>query len=163
MLATVCAPDADITISSSDGVLFKLYRKNLEVHSDIFADAAHSTRPTVGGDDEVVQLSEGSAVLDLLFQFMSRQPQPVLKDVEFTTFAGLAEAAEKYVVYSALPAVMIKMKESVATHPLQVLEHAARHSHKELANEAAHLSIARPSAEAVSILTPANMARWVST
>jgi hypothetical protein len=41
---------------------------------------------------------------------MYRQPQPDLKSVDFPIFAGLAEAAEKYVVYSALPAIAIKMK-----------------------------------------------------
>jgi hypothetical protein len=41
---------------------------------------------------------------------MYRQPQPDLKSVEFPVFAGLAEAAEKYVVYSALPAVATQMQ-----------------------------------------------------
>ncbi|KAJ7350934.1 hypothetical protein DFH08DRAFT_862679 [Mycena albidolilacea] len=40
-----CAGDADMTISSSDGVTFKVHRKHLEVHSDVFADAANATRP----------------------------------------------------------------------------------------------------------------------
>ncbi|KAJ7824321.1 hypothetical protein B0H14DRAFT_2824190, partial [Mycena olivaceomarginata] len=116
----VCADDADITISSSDGVTFKVHRKHLEVHSDVFADAANATRPDNAGG-EIVKLSETSA---------------------FPVFAGLAEAAEKYVVYSALPAVATQMSASVIQYPLQVLDYAARHNHKELANEAARLSIA---------------------
>jgi hypothetical protein len=90
-------------------VIFKVHRKHLEVHSDIFADAANATQPD-NEAEEVVNLSESSAVLDLLFQYMYRQPQPDLKSVDFPIFAGLAEAAEKYVVYSALPAIAIKMK-----------------------------------------------------
>jgi hypothetical protein len=35
----VCAADSDITLQSSDGVLFKVHRKNLEVHSEGFAGA----------------------------------------------------------------------------------------------------------------------------
>ncbi|KAJ6593013.1 hypothetical protein B0H19DRAFT_1088984 [Mycena capillaripes] len=155
-----CASDADITISSSDGVLFKVHRKNVEVHSDIFADAASATRPD-NAAEEFVELSESSAVLELLFQYMYRQPQPDLQLVEFSTFAGLAEAAEKYVVYSTLPAVMIKMRESVSQYPLDVLNYAARHSHKGLANQAAHVAIGFPLTQAVSILAPDTLVKWV--
>ncbi|KAJ7099254.1 hypothetical protein B0H15DRAFT_944660 [Mycena belliarum] len=50
----ICSSNADITIVSSDGVHFKVYRKNLEVHSDIFSDADSPTStsrqgPTRGG------------------------------------------------------------------------------------------------------------------
>ncbi|KAJ7165505.1 hypothetical protein C8R43DRAFT_825263, partial [Mycena crocata] len=153
------APDSDLTISSSDGVLFKVHRKNLEVHSDIFADASNATKPENG--DDVVHLSESAAVLDLLFQYMYRQPQPDLKDVNVAVLSGLGEAVEKYVVYSALPAVMIKMKFSVGAHPLHVLNYAARHSHKELANQAARQSMGVAVAEAVSVLAPDIMFQWV--
>jgi hypothetical protein len=81
---------------------------NLKVHSDIFANADNATRPE--NDDEIVHLEESSDALDLLFQYMYRQPQPNLQLVEFPVFIRLAEAAEKYVVYSALPVIMIRMK-----------------------------------------------------
>jgi BTB/POZ domain len=79
-------------------VLFEVHRKNLEVHSEGFAgaDAILSS-----AEKEVVPLLENSAVLELLLQFMYRQPQPDLKTVGFETLAALAEAAEKYQVYSA--------------------------------------------------------------
>jgi len=183
------APDADLTILSSDGVIFKVHRKNLELHSDVFADAANATS-TDSGNDEPVELSESSAVLDLLFQYMYRQPQPNLQPVDFSVFAGLAEAAEKYVVYAALPAVMARMKEYISRHPVDVLDYAAKHDHKELgseaarscisehplnaldyaaktdlkelANEAARLSIALPISKAASILAPPTFTKWMS-
>ena len=43
-----------------------------------------------------------SAVLDLLLQYMYRQPQPDLKKVDFETLAGVSEAAEKYQVFAAI-------------------------------------------------------------
>ncbi|KAJ7026037.1 hypothetical protein C8F04DRAFT_878741, partial [Mycena alexandri] len=104
--------------------------------------------------DDVIVLSETSAVLDVLFQYMYRQQQPNLQLVEFLVFAGLAEAAEKYVVYSALPAVMSRVMRYLASHPLQVLDYAARHSHKELANEAACSTLGLMLAEAVKNLSP---------
>ncbi|KAJ6592909.1 hypothetical protein B0H19DRAFT_975629, partial [Mycena capillaripes] len=94
------ANDADMMISSSDGMLFKVHRKNLEVHSAIFANAENATRPENG--DDIVHLTESSDALDLLFQFMYPQPPPDVRTLEFKIFASLAEAAEKYVVYAAL-------------------------------------------------------------
>ncbi|KAJ7026034.1 hypothetical protein C8F04DRAFT_123968 [Mycena alexandri] len=157
-----CALDSDLTIASSDGVLFKVHHKNLEVHSDVFASAEGATRPENG--DEIVYLSETSDVLDLLFQYMYRQPQPELKDVEFSTFAGLAEAAEKYVVYSALGWCRMKMEESATTHPLQVLDYAVKHGHVDLANESAQqsmLSSVCGVAEAMDILEPSTFKKWI--
>jgi len=52
--------------------------------------------------NEVVPLTESSAVLELLLQYMYRQPQPDLKNVDFETLAGVAEAAEKYQVFTAI-------------------------------------------------------------
>ncbi|KAF8182747.1 hypothetical protein K438DRAFT_1511486, partial [Mycena galopus ATCC 62051] len=155
----VCALDADITIASADGVLFKVHRKNLEVHSDVFAAAETATRPENG--DDIVPLSETSPVLELLFQYMYRQPQPDLKNVEFPVFAGLAETAEKYVVYSALEWCRMRMKEFVMTHPLQVLAYAARHEHIDLADESAQQSVGFRASEALAILPSDIFPRWV--
>ena len=99
---------------SSDGVVFKVHRKNLEFHSDIFADAASATLPQK--DDGIVQFSESSHVLDLLFQHMYRQRQPDLKDVKFEVLAGLAEAAEKYVVPAALDCCLNKIRYVCSIH-----------------------------------------------
>lgn len=67
------------------------------------------------GDDlatqnEVVQLSETAAALELLFQYMYRQRQPDLSCVPFETLAQLAEAAEKYQVFSAIEVCKMYMK-----------------------------------------------------
>ncbi|KAJ7730100.1 hypothetical protein DFH07DRAFT_969296 [Mycena maculata] len=154
-----CAPDADITISSSDGVLFKLHRKNLELHSDIFADAANATLP--GNDSDITELPERADVLDLLFQYMYRQPQPDLRMVDFDLCARLAEAAEKYLVYSAAPVTKLRLRDSVAEHPLEVLDYAGRHNHNELATEAARLSMGLPVAQAARTLAPEVLTKWV--
>ncbi|KAJ7790619.1 hypothetical protein B0H13DRAFT_1676139, partial [Mycena leptocephala] len=155
------ADDADITISSSDGVLFKVHRKNLEIHSDIFAAAADTTQREHYDDGEIVHLTEQADVLDLLFQYMYRQPQPLLKSIKFEICARLAEAAEKYLVYAATPATKLRMRDSVIEHPLEVLNYAARHNHAELADEAARLSMGLPVVQAVKILAPDTLAKWV--
>jgi hypothetical protein len=74
----------------------------------VFAGAGDATRPENG--DEPVELSETADVLDLLFQFMYPQPQPDLRNLDFTVLAALAEAAEKYMVYPALAPCRLQMK-----------------------------------------------------
>ncbi|KAJ7434626.1 hypothetical protein B0H11DRAFT_2296096 [Mycena galericulata] len=150
-----CAPDADTTISSSDDVLFKLHSKNLEVHSDVLA-YFHAPEP----GNEVVQLSERSDVLDLLSQYMYRQPQPELQNVDFDLCIRLAEATEKYLVHSAIPAVKLRLQGFIQRHPLKVLDYAGRHNHTELATEAARSSMGLPVADAVRVLAPDNLGKW---
>jgi hypothetical protein len=101
VVGSVCASDSDIRLQSSDGVLYDVHRKNLEVHSEGFA-GAEAISEHHSSDNEVVLLTETSAVLDLLLQYMYRQPQPDLKDVDFDILAGVAEAAEKYQVFAAI-------------------------------------------------------------
>ncbi|KAJ7189078.1 hypothetical protein C8R46DRAFT_34638 [Mycena filopes] len=154
-----CFPDSDLTIASSDNVLFKVHHKHLSVHSDAFASAESATQPENG--DEVVHLCETADVLELLFQYMYRQLHPDLNAVDFTVLAGLAEAAEKYVVYSALGWCRAKMEESAAEHPLEVLEYAVKHGHPDLASESAQHSMGISVAEAMNVLTPRTFAKWV--
>ncbi|KAJ7189086.1 hypothetical protein C8R46DRAFT_1056567 [Mycena filopes] len=154
-----CAPDADVTIASSDGVLFKLHRKNLEVHSDVFASAGDTTRPENG--DDIVHLTEPSDVLDLLFQYMYRQPQPNLKAVDFKTLAALTEAAEKYVVYSALTLCRMYMSDAIPDHPLEVLVYAVKHGQEELMDKAARRSMGRKFAEVMNVLPQDIFKTWV--
>jgi hypothetical protein len=93
----VCAVDSDVTFASSDSVLFKIHRKNLEFLSEGFAAPV-----TTITDGEVIPLVERAEVLELLFQFMYPQRHPDLKVVKFETLDELAEAVEKYQVYPAL-------------------------------------------------------------
>jgi hypothetical protein len=95
--------DSDITIRSSDGVLFKLHQVNLKV-------SLGAWNHSVTGIDEVVQLSERSAVLDLLFQFCYPERHPRLDDLAFDDLAELAKAAETYKVFSAIDICRIRVK-----------------------------------------------------
>jgi hypothetical protein len=93
----VCDPNADLTLQSSDGVLFKVFSKDLEAYSGAFPSTEFiKTRP-----NEIVFLLEASAVLELLLQYMRRQRQPDIARLDFPLLYALAEAAEKYEVYSA--------------------------------------------------------------
>ena len=88
--AVVSDPNADITLQSSDNVLFRFHKKQLETHSGAFAKSAK--------DDPFV-LTEPSEVVDILLQLMSLQDPPDLESLEFQTLALLTEAVKKYDVF----------------------------------------------------------------
>lgn len=112
----VCAPDHDITLRSSDNVLFQVHVVNLQMHSDGFAAGAGCSGTDRGpSPPETVPLTETAATLDLLLQYMYLQPQPDLSAVSFEELAGLAEAAEKYQVYAAIPICKVHMEYVVHT------------------------------------------------
>ena len=92
LIPCIVHSDWDLMLVSADGVTFNVHRKNLSVHSAIFADAnAISNLATVCAEPEVVTLSETADVLGLLVEFMSYRPQPQLDDTPFTTIADLAK------------------------------------------------------------------------
>lgn len=95
---SVCATDSDVTFISSDGTLFKVHQRNLAVTSEGFSPPDE----TSSAAKDVIPLSETAKVLELLFQFMYPQRQPDLTDVPFDLISALAEAAEKYQVFSAM-------------------------------------------------------------
>jgi hypothetical protein len=96
--------DADITFQSSDAIHYRVHRKNLECSA-----AAFPAADIVSSKDDIVPMLEHSEVLDLLFQFMYTERQPNLRKVSFRVLADLAEAAEKYEVFSAMATCHVYM------------------------------------------------------
>lgn len=76
--------------------MFGAHQRNLENFSDSFPLAGSTTV------DEVVVLEEKADVLRLMLQFMHNTRQPNLGEVSFSILAPLAEAVEKYMIYSAM-------------------------------------------------------------
>jgi hypothetical protein len=72
------------------------------MHAEGFAGADAVVSESKSSDNEIIPLSETSTTLELLLQYMYRQPQPNLQQVNFETLAAVAEAAEKYQVYAAI-------------------------------------------------------------
>ncbi|CAA7269258.1 unnamed protein product [Cyclocybe aegerita] len=90
------APDADVTFQSSDGIQFHIHRKHLESHTGAFPGSEFDTR------GEVTHLTEHSKTLAILFQFVYPRRHPTLQDADFATLMPVAEAVEKYQVFSAM-------------------------------------------------------------
>ncbi|KAH9915333.1 uncharacterized protein B0H18DRAFT_99425 [Fomitopsis serialis] len=149
------ADDGDVLVSSCDGVRFRVHKRNLHMHSEIFP----------GDDflsDDIVNLSEDSSTLELLFQYMYQPPQPDLRAVTFEQLAKLAEAAEKYRVLAAMENCKVSMRASLSTckEPFAVLGYAARHGHKDISAEAALRTLSVSAKDALDHLGPAHFIRW---
>ncbi|KAJ7771440.1 hypothetical protein B0H16DRAFT_184479 [Mycena metata] len=149
-------PDADVTFRSSDQVIFRVHLRNLETHSDGFPPSAISP-----GSGEVVDLSEPAATLDLLFQYIYPQRQPDLTEIELPLLSDLAEAVEKYQVYSAMDICKIFMGNGLQDNPLTVLNYAVRHGYPDIADEAAPLTISLPLEEVGMHMHQMYMGSWL--
>ncbi|KAJ6558355.1 hypothetical protein B0H19DRAFT_134779 [Mycena capillaripes] len=135
-----CKLEADVYLRSSDGIVYAAHSKNLELYSGGFPPSG-LVAEGVEDEREVVQVTETSSVLALLLQYVHNQRQPDSSKFKFETLAGLAEAAEKYMVYSAMEVCKIRMQLSIPKYPLQVLAYATKHSYPELRDAAAPRTI----------------------
>ena len=97
--------DSDISIQSGDGVVFGLHQANMKINMGSWELVFGKAKI-----DAVIQLPEKSVILDLLFQFCYPMRHPELNDLTFDTLSELAEAAEKYKVFSAISICKIGMK-----------------------------------------------------
>ena len=162
-------PNADITLQSSDNVLFRFHKKQLEAHSGVFATSIK--------DDPFI-LTEPSEVVDLLLQLMSLQDPPDLESLEVQTLALLAEAVEKYNVYHSktickmfmeyvsyhfceISGALKDYRNCLPQHPVEVLEYAIKHGYAELADEAAYNAIGCEATDIVNKISPETLKAWV--
>ncbi|KAK7035886.1 S-adenosyl-L-methionine-dependent methyltransferase [Favolaschia claudopus] len=161
-LKPVNFPDADISFRSNDQVVFRVHIKNLETHSDGFPPAAFcASGSTASVSEEVVDLSESAAVLDLLFQYVYPQRQPDLSEIELPLLADLSEAVEKYQVYAAMDICKIFMGNGLQDNPLTVLNYAVRHGYSDIADEAAPLTVSLPLDEVGTHMYSTYVGAWL--
>ncbi|KAL1746122.1 hypothetical protein HDZ31DRAFT_34811 [Schizophyllum fasciatum] len=146
----VASIDGEIIVfRSSDNVLFNMHRANLRAVTDgPFAEDFAST------DADVADLTEDSAPLDVLFQFVYPGKLPCLEDTEFQSLCTIAEAAEKYRVAPAMVVCYIRMKFLLSSHPLAVKAYAYKHGYADLIDPASPSSLGEPAKEAFQAMGP---------
>ncbi|KIM41092.1 hypothetical protein M413DRAFT_159119 [Hebeloma cylindrosporum] len=114
-----CPLSADIVLVSSDGHRFGTHRRNLGDFTGVFpVDIA----PVNGEDVPMPDLD--SKALALFLQYVHHHRQPDLSGVPFKSLFQLAEAVEKYDVYSATEICKVQMRSvsrAVDTIPPQSL------------------------------------------
>ncbi|KAF8868576.1 hypothetical protein CPB84DRAFT_1695834 [Gymnopilus junonius] len=144
----VSAQDADITIQSSDGIIFKLHRHNLATHTDAFP----GTELDLDTHGDIVHLTEPGCVLEIVFEYVYPRKQPKLNNIDFEILMSVAEAVEKYNVFSAMNTCEVRLSEILPEHAAEILVHAIKHDYPELIDKAA-IHISRiPILELVGIL-----------
>ncbi|KAF9565896.1 hypothetical protein CPC08DRAFT_683254 [Agrocybe pediades] len=146
---------ADVTIRSSDGVLFKLHRANLSATTGAFPGTDISTE----GVD--VQLTEPSVVLEIIFQFIYPQKHPPLKGLTFDVLLQVAEAVEKYEVFPAMWICETRLRERIKEHALKILLHGIKHDYPDLINESSLQLALRPIVLVARELSPNQILPWI--
>ncbi|KAF9458531.1 hypothetical protein BDZ94DRAFT_1301170 [Collybia nuda] len=149
------AIDADIIFKSFDNVHFKIHRKNLESCTGGFPPAGFETL------GEILPLTESASTLELLFQFIYPMPQPNLRSCTFEILAAVAEAAEKYQVYSAIYICVLIMEMKLPENAPMIFGHAGRHDHIYLLGKAAPYLIGKPLDEVASELPGHLIIPWI--
>ncbi|KAJ7500561.1 hypothetical protein B0H11DRAFT_1995763 [Mycena galericulata] len=147
--------DADVVFQSCDGVLFGIHRANLQTNTEGFPP------PEIANTDETVPLSESSSTLELLFQYIYPRRHPALDEIPFADLAALAEAAEKYQVFSAMNICRIRMRDVLPNHAPEILAYATKHHYPYLVYEAAPFTFDVPLADVVSMLPENLILPWV--
>ncbi|CAA7269257.1 unnamed protein product [Cyclocybe aegerita] len=124
------AADADVVFQSPDGVQFRVHRRNLEIVTGAFPGSEFDTC------GEITHLTEPARVLAVIFDFIYPRRYPDLKDLPFETLAEVAEAVEKYEVFSAMPTCETRLREFIPQRSLEILGHALKHGYSSLVAEA---------------------------
>lgn len=148
-------PDANLIFRSSDKILFHIHSRNLENTTGGFSIADFVQ--AMG----VIDLAEDAATLELLFQFVYPQRQPLVGKLKFEPLSKLAEAVEKYIVYPAQPVCNAAMAKFLPKHALKVLEYAVKHEYPELCDQAATLIMLPEVMAALDTLPPVLANAWL--
>jgi len=174
VLSAVNTSGADVSIQSSDGVIFKLHRFYLAATAGAFPGTE------IGTKGEIVVLEEPEDVLQVVFQFTYPKRHPSLKGVEFNFLRRVAEAAEKYEVFSAMAICEVRLKyvifrtvlhfkdlstgfirEFLPIHAMEILKHALEHDNPDLINEASRAISRRPLHDTLKKLPLTYAFSWV--
>ncbi|TRM57750.1 hypothetical protein BD626DRAFT_513940 [Schizophyllum amplum] len=136
---------------------FHIERAKLERAADFVPPSTVTSSPT-----EPVTLSENDDTLELLFRFVYCEVHVDLDAIPFRSVAELAEAAEKYMVYSAMTVSYLYMKSHANENALEVFEFAAKHNHRDLLNIAAPYTIGSDLRFLEPKVSPSFVLPWVN-
>ena len=99
-----CPLQTDLVLVSSDGHRFGTHMTNLGEFTGSFP-----LQITPGNGEEVQMPDLDSKALSLFLKYVHHHRQPDLSNVPFTIITELAEAVEKYDVYSATEICKVQM------------------------------------------------------
>ncbi|KAF8887201.1 hypothetical protein CPB85DRAFT_1258350 [Mucidula mucida] len=139
------ASDADVSVRSSDGVIFKLHRNNILAHTTVIPLPE-------GGDPGIADFSEPSKVLEIAFKFFA---------LDYATLEAVGYIAHKYQLANLMAScdTCLQLK-FMTSHPLNLLTYALAHWDKDMTNKVAkHTTVCRAD-QALEILGGDMCQRW---
>jgi len=131
-----CLLQTDLVLVSSDGHRFGTHMKNLGEFTGSFP--LHIT-PANGEEVQIPDLD--SRALPLFLRYVHHHRQPDLSNVPFKTLGQLAEAVEKYDVYSATEICKVQMLSFVDSYCVEVFQYAAKHGYRNLMDDAGLIAV----------------------
>ncbi|KAJ7207893.1 hypothetical protein GGX14DRAFT_312511, partial [Mycena pura] len=139
------------------GILYAAHSKNLDMYTEGFPPPEIAAGAHIGDEREDLQLTESATVLAVLLQFVHKQRQPPSSLWDFDPLAGVAEAAEKYQVYSVMQVCYIRMDCRLA------MAYAQKHNYPQLGDASAQLTLSTPlkDVEAIFQDVPHVFIAWV--
>ncbi|KAG6864432.1 hypothetical protein C0991_009558 [Blastosporella zonata] len=103
MLTAVNASDANIVFKSSDDVVFRIPRKNLEVQAAGFLS-------NIGKRGKIITLEEDGSTLARLFPYFYPGKNPDIELLPYEDLYKLAECAEKYQAFNVMSMCKTRLK-----------------------------------------------------
>jgi hypothetical protein len=130
-----CPLSADIVLVSSNGDRFGTHCKNLGEFTGGFP-------LDIAPDGEDVSMPDlSSEVLSLFLKYIHHHRQPDLSRLSFECLSQLAEAVEKYDVYSATEICKMHMSSHAENHCVEVFQYASEHGYRDLMDAATRTAI----------------------
>jgi len=148
-----CKLTVDIVLKSSDGQLLGAHQRNLEMYTEGFPIAG-STLAIVS---DPVCLEETAEVLHLMLQYTHNIRLPCLDTIPFTLVASLAEAVEKYLIYSAMEICKVKMMHATNDHPNEVFMYSVKHNYPDLTEMAAKSTLNNSASTFLALIREAGL------
>jgi len=131
-----CPLQTDLVLVSSDGHRFGTHTKNLGEFTGSFPS---HIAPANGEEVQMPDLD--SKALPLFLRYVHHHRQPDLSHVPFTTLRELAEAVEKYEVYSATEICKVQMRSFASSYCVEVFQYAAKHGYRQLMDDAGLIAV----------------------
>ncbi|PFH48568.1 hypothetical protein AMATHDRAFT_149601, partial [Amanita thiersii Skay4041] len=155
-----CDLPVDVILKSSDNKVFGGHTANLDKFSCGFPPASLATSSPASTADPVC-LTESGAVLELLLKCLHNQRQQDLSRCSNMVVIALAEAVQKYMVYTAMEICRLNMCRLAESYPKQVFVYAAKHGYPELLDKTAPMTLTWDAKEAREALGARYFLLWV--
>ncbi|KAJ7175246.1 hypothetical protein C8R43DRAFT_914463 [Mycena crocata] len=133
--------DADVILTSSDGIQFRLHSVVLSLLSSVFKTMFQLPQPT--GEPQPIVLSEPAVVLDRMLRFCYPGAAAAVDSISHLQEI-LELALKKYDIQNIIPLAKVHLRMYIENHPVAAFAIACRHEWKDLAKAAAKETLKFP-------------------